>query len=675
MDTARWGAEAWGGSRPPWHAPLLKLCHARLQPGSRAATTAASAHPLPPPPAAPPLQAQVGLDARLTLAHSGATVQLSDAALQLGQRYACDPGADFVLAVTSATSGAEVARWTALARRLGSRAAVWNVSMYGGLDLGFVRRDGGSLARELRGRVLIVLNAPYALDATRTKQVVPDNLRVEEVFAGERRACARLCDPPMPPCPPAAARAGADGSPGIRTLIVAGPRDADALSLHGVRPTSGSRGVDYPHARPGTASAGGSGGETKEPLLSAGHVSPAAAVAHSGGDVHDAVRVTDASQPPVLVSPCVVRYGRRDPRAADVAAKAAALSSRLGATHPTEQHLVVHHFSPAAEPLARGCCSETRSLGLLRVFAGLSAVTPCVATTLPGPRCSDDQHAFAMAKLLPFERKLAYVAHAVGDAGGGGGDADAAARLLQQLLLPAVLSDLADEQWAWRREAWSGDYPRARLERPDCLAVLRSFVAAAAAGGALLRSSQGGERALLWLTSRVQALVDALPSTLDYCWFFRRQRIVSAVSTAILRPLVAQLPAAAFQAAHAEARADYRRSVSRGGRELLWESIRNPLGDHDTAFQHRRPAAYAESEASLVAAGTTQPLIRRIVEAPYSFGAGPAGDAAREAAAASFEQLAHGDARPVALFPLRPGAWDAPDNVESVRAYRGAVRA
>lgn len=391
--------------------------------------------------------------------------------------------------------------------------------------------------------------------------------------------------------------------------------------------------------------------------------------------MHDAVRVTAASQPPVLVSPCVVRYGRRDPRAADVAAKAAALSNRLAATHPAEQHLVVHRFSPAAEPLVRGCCSETRSLGLLRVFAGLSAVTPCVATTLPAPRCSDDQHAFAMAKLLPFDRKLAYVARAVGDVDGGGGGAvpSAAAQLLHHLLLPAVLSDLADEQWAWRREAWSGAFPRARLEQqPDCLAVLRSFVAAA---GALLRASQGGERALLWLTSRVQALVDALPSTLDFCWFFRRQRIVSAVSTAILRPLVEQLPAAAFKAAHAEARAEYRRLAGQGGRELLWESIRNPLGDHDTAFQHRRPAAVAESEAALVAAGSAQPLIRRIVEAPYSFGAGAAGDAAREAAAASFEQLAHGDARPVALFPPRPGAWDTPDNAESVRAYRGVVRA
>jgi hypothetical protein len=82
-------------------------------------------------------------------------VQVSDSAIQLGQEYVYDPGADFVLVVSSATSDAEIARWTALAARLGSRVSVWNVSLYGGIDFLFVRRDGGCFDRELqvRGRI------------------------------------------------------------------------------------------------------------------------------------------------------------------------------------------------------------------------------------------------------------------------------------------------------------------------------------------------------------------------------------------------------------------------------------------------------------------------------------------------------------------------------------------
>lgn len=40
----------------------------------------------------------------------------------------------------------------ALASRLGSAVSVWNVSLYGGIDLLYQRRDGGCLAAELQAR-------------------------------------------------------------------------------------------------------------------------------------------------------------------------------------------------------------------------------------------------------------------------------------------------------------------------------------------------------------------------------------------------------------------------------------------------------------------------------------------------------------------------------------------
>jgi hypothetical protein len=128
---------------------------------------------------------QLQFNARLTLAHSGATVQLSDSTLQLGKVYTFDPGADFILVASSVTTGAEIERWERLAARLGTRTSVWNVSLYGGVDLLYVRRDGGSLIDELQGRVMVILNTRYALDASRFKQIAQDDLLIEEIYDGE----------------------------------------------------------------------------------------------------------------------------------------------------------------------------------------------------------------------------------------------------------------------------------------------------------------------------------------------------------------------------------------------------------------------------------------------------------------------------------------------------------
>lgn len=132
-----------------------------------------------------PTYSRVRLDARMILADR--PVQISDATVQLGAEYAFDERADFVLVASSATTGEEVARWRRVAFLVGSRLGVWNVSLYGGIDLGFVRRDGGSFAAQLPGRVLIVLNAPYALDATRSRVIVEDDLGLEELYTAAQR--------------------------------------------------------------------------------------------------------------------------------------------------------------------------------------------------------------------------------------------------------------------------------------------------------------------------------------------------------------------------------------------------------------------------------------------------------------------------------------------------------
>lgn len=165
-------------------------------------------------------------------------------------------------------------------------------------------------------------------------------------------------------------------------------------------------------------------------------------------------------------------------------------------------------------------------------------------------------------------------------------------------------------------------------------------------------------------------MLDVAPSLADYMWFWRRRRIVTAVSAAIIRPLLRRLPPRDLAEALAEARTAFRRLT----RRALWDALRNPLADRFTGFQHWGPTGVACSEAEVVAAGITRAVARRIVEQPHKFAPGPAGDPARAAAASTFETVAHSDERPVRLYTPQPGAAQAPDNIADVREYSGITR-
>lgn len=165
-------------------------------------------------------------------------------------------------------------------------------------------------------------------------------------------------------------------------------------------------------------------------------------------------------------------------------------------------------------------------------------------------------------------------------------------------------------------------------------------------------------------------MLDVAPSLADYLWFWRRRRIVSAVSSAIIRPVLRRLPAQALSDSLMEARTAFRRLT----RRALWDALRNPLADRYTGFQHWGPAGMACSEADVIAAGITRAVARRIVEQPHTFAPGTAGDPARAAAASAFEAVAHSDELPVCHFMPKPGAAQVPDNIADVRTYAGITR-
>lgn len=233
-----------------------------------------------------------------------------------------------------------------------------------------VRRDGGVLARELQGRVLIILNTRYALDASRYKQIAQDDLLLEEIYAAAR---------------------GSNGSPGIHTLIVGDPQQLlwDPFACHGLRATNG---VTYSAHPPPPRGASDEGRASRARSSRQGLLEGI----NSDGEPGEFISLQATFRAPLSVAPVIRRYtagcscGPRNPRPADLATVAAAAASNLARAHPAEQRLVVHRFSPATEPLERGCFSSTASIGALRVYRGLSATVPKVRDF----SCSPDFRAF-----------------------------------------------------------------------------------------------------------------------------------------------------------------------------------------------------------------------------------------------------------------------------------------
>lgn len=529
-----------------------------------------------------------------------------------------------------------------------------------------MRRDGGSFAAQLPGRVVVFLNEPYALDANRFKSMVEDDVLLEELYEAARGPgmVAEGTEAPVPvdaatatpsaasasPSVVAESRVASPGppkaAPGIHSLIVTTQPAStwDPFVFHGVRAHPAA--VDIPHA---------SGPSDATSVLDA----------ETDGADRNVVRLTATHRAPEHVAtPRRKLFGlfsRPAPAPRHLEKAAAARAVLLHKSRPTEQRVVFHHYAPSEDPVKVGCVTVTASMGSLRVFRGLSSVVAQLGATHSG--CEDEQLAFAACKLLPFDRKLArlvscHSTEVVGSVGGAAG-----------LVVRCILSDLADEQWAWRQHKWSGEWPREKLA-----GAVQVVSALAAFDVAPLLASETGRAALTWLISHYAALLDVLPSLADRLWFYRRRRILSSVCLAHIRPIIERLPKAEFEGARRAAIAWLRPLRRTEKKRALWSALRNPMADNATRYQHWQPVASAAAEAELAGAGVRHPIEHVIVEEPHVYAPGVEGDAARGAALDRFTVIARADEKMVRLRPLRPGEVEEPDNLDDVRAFSGVVR-
>jgi hypothetical protein len=430
--------------------------------------------------------------------YAPSTVQVSNTTLQLADVYKFDPNADYVLVISSATLADEIAQWTRAAALVGSRISIWNVSLYGGFDFSFVRSDGGSLAAELPGRVLIFLNRRYEIDATRSRAILEDDLLIEELYDVARRPLR------MPADIVASGKNSANVAPApeqvtepIHALVVTDATQSawDPFAFHGLRAHPDT--VDIPQAQ-------GESDVTTSPRSEDARPPAGSVRLHATHREPESVRT-----PRIKLGGC---FSSPEPHEQHLQTAASDAARELHGVLPTEQHVVLHHFSPATDGSA-GCGSATVTLGSLRVFRGLSTAVAQIGVTHPGR--SDAQLAYAACKLLPFERKLARLAKIHTDAAAAGPVTSTTA--VTDALVSCLLSDLADEQWAWRQHKWSGEWPRERLA--GAVTIVRTL--ATSESVERLFATDGGRNALIRLLSQYCALLDVLPSLADRMWFYR----------------------------------------------------------------------------------------------------------------------------------------------------------
>lgn len=385
-----------------------------------------------------------GLRLELHLGEIGAPerlrpIQYRDFAVRVAERFDAQPGADLLLVVGNRTTQEELGAWRALATAAGCRAAVWDLSREGA--------PGAEVLARFEGRTVIVLNASMdtVLGDRSPRHHIDKHDLLRAAAAGTRFAfVGRRVD--------------------LGKLLVPTPASDGGASAALVPAGEGA-----PTERGWLAEEGeGSARLRQEPA-----------------------RACDRA----LVLERFWLWGK--PREDALAKRALAVQRALEAELPERRYVVIHHFVPERRPGSWPARYLTGRLEIRRTLDTAAAAVlyaPADDAALHRPEfvLSRDNVAFLLAA-LPFEAKLARLGALLAGApplpgGAPQGSAAAAAvpsgplpsrEVLLELLIGAVLLDLAHEQAALLRQRWcfrrdladvSARLPRlARLARAEFL--------------------------------------------------------------------------------------------------------------------------------------------------------------------------------------------------------------
>jgi hypothetical protein len=136
------------------------------------------------PTSAEPYQ-KIGLETGLGLGSRGdgkkaTPIQSMETVINISYVYARSEGSDAVIVTNHDTTRQELAAWNTLLTRYGIRKDVWDLSYEGHLDFEKVRDNGTTLADDLKGKLLIVLN--NAADGMRASEMISHRQLLAHAF-------------------------------------------------------------------------------------------------------------------------------------------------------------------------------------------------------------------------------------------------------------------------------------------------------------------------------------------------------------------------------------------------------------------------------------------------------------------------------------------------------------
>lgn len=427
-------------------------------------------------------------------------VQTIEFPLQLSLPYQYNPKADFVLAINSATSTAQIHSWRNFAQSLGSDIMLWNVSLYDGMSYLQTRhQDGRSFLRDLPNKVLIVLDNPYVNTQRRVCNAT-DLVSTKEIFlaAQEGNAASYLISPKpidmlsmvVPPMATSSRRKQTNKTDLINLLLTdeaTGASNVPVVNdnpLYALSSAQGASTQNFPV------------GESKQEA-----------------DPHNPFSNTTAN--PIYTLPILKSkgcFGGVQEKA--IAKKANKIAKTLRLHLPHKQYIVQYAHAVRKQ-------EKHTQLGHVEIRAGLSPITAklayrhCFAGTgqpidVSMTPTSNPIDQFCALKLLPFNRKLELLSKHF--------STDFIGILLRQV----VLSDLADEQLVLRQKKLKGKWEldAAKFTLLVCLSKLTEF------NFTPMASTQSGKEVLKDMLVKYKLLLNLHKS---------RNKIVSKMSSLLLQ--------------------------------------------------------------------------------------------------------------------------------------------
>ena len=211
------------------------------------------------------------------------------------------------------------------------------------------------------------------------------------------------------------------------------------------------------------------------------------------------------------------------PNEAALKKQAEKLARELKRRYPDECISCVYDYAP------QQLSGNKWRVGVIELRRGLGVAAAKIACrgadeSVMNQYSIDDIDQFGILKLLPFQRKLELISRVLGN------------KKLSETLSAVILSDLVDEQVAFRQRKWSGVLPKDKL--PVRLGVVRSFVEF---DFSTLCGSTDGKQFLKELLVRYELLISEQPSFVDYILPRRRNRILTKVCEEFIQRLFAEV--------------------------------------------------------------------------------------------------------------------------------------